>query len=559
MGGSLAQTPSTRVGVAALLAALAVSLFLNIGTPDLTQEEPRRALVALEMELSGNYIVPTLNGESYYIKPPLYNWVLAALFKLTSSHAEWVVRLPSILSLLLVAALQYWLVARHINPRVALLSSLFTVTSAHIYFNFSMLGEIDLFYTLVLFLQAVAIFYFFEKNRFWSLFLVSYTLTAVGLLTKGLPSVAMQGLTLLAWFSLNKRFWMLFSVQHIVGFALCIALVAAYYYAYSFYGDPRPSISLLLSQAFSRTVLQMGSSSDPIGHFFRFPLQMALVLAPWLVYVILLSSRHRWKTIAQNRLVWFSMVFIGVNCLVYWMSPSSEARYLFMFVPFSMAILAFAYDRFSADSPRRLFLINLLWAVSLVALAIASLALPIYASLVAGPVVASPRTWIAGVALCVLFGALFWAFRARSDLRPWLAVTMIIALRIGFDLVALPARQVVYESKRPFKSLVADLLEHSAGEPIFSQTRRRPVIVYIRVPLVGQIGGPIEGKWDELLPYQISYHYSDETGRILGVDNSQTAGRLYFANKDVVKDKDVQILREYRADGHTFVLYRYLN
>jgi 4-amino-4-deoxy-L-arabinose transferase-like glycosyltransferase len=547
-----AHNPSTWLGVCGLLTALAVSLFLNIGTQDLTQEEPRRALVALEMELSGNYIVPTLNGESYYVKPPLYNWVLAALFNITSSHGEWVVRLPSILSLLMVGALQYLLVAHYTSRPVGLLSSLFTVTSAHIYFNFSLLGEIDLFYTLVLYVQAVAIFYLFEKKRFWALFLVSYTLTAAGLLTKGLPSVALQGLTLLAWFSLNKRFWMLFSPQHIVGLALCVAIVSGYFYVYSFYEDPRPAISLLLSEAFSRTVLQTNTNSIPVGHFFRFPLQMALVLAPWVVYGVFLSSKQRWKMLAANPLTRFCLVFIGVNCLVYWLSPSTVLRYLFIFVPFATAVLAYGYHCFAADSPRRIHVLDLFWSTIFALLAIAFLVLPFY-----GPLAASPGIRLAGPIFFTLFGAVFWVYRSRCDLRPWLAVTAVVVLRIAFDVVGIPAKQIAQESKKPFKALVADLLAQSAGEPIVVETRRHPITVYIRLPLVGQIGGPIVGKWDELVPYQISYHYSDATGRVLRVDNSQTPGALYFADKDVVKDKGIQILREYEADGRLFVLYRY--
>ena len=39
-------------------------------------DEAIRSLVALEMKLSGNLITPTLHGEYYYNKPPLYNWIL---------------------------------------------------------------------------------------------------------------------------------------------------------------------------------------------------------------------------------------------------------------------------------------------------------------------------------------------------------------------------------------------------------------------------------------------------------------------------------------------------
>ena len=247
---------------------------------------------------------------------------------------------------------------------------------------------------------------------------------------------------------------------------------------------------------------------------------MALVLAPWAVYVVLLSSKQRWKKLAENRLMRFSMVFVGINCLVYWLSPATVPRYLFMFVPFSMAILAYGYHCFSAVSPRRMFVIELLWAATIIGLAIASLAMPIYGGMVSGPLVTSPGTWLIGIVLCLVFAAIFWAYRTRSELRPWLAVSAIVILRIGFDLVALPAKQVANEDTKPFKSVLADVLTHSAGEPVFVQTRRHYITVYLRVPLIGQIGGPITGTWDELIPYQISYHYGDR-------DRSNSARRQF--------------------------------
>ena len=46
----------------------AVALFLNLGLEPLHFEEPRRAIVALEMELTGNWWVPKINGEYYFNK-----------------------------------------------------------------------------------------------------------------------------------------------------------------------------------------------------------------------------------------------------------------------------------------------------------------------------------------------------------------------------------------------------------------------------------------------------------------------------------------------------------
>ena len=59
---------------AALLFLAIPPFFINLGLLPLFADEPTRANVALEMILSGNYSVPTIGGEYYYNKPPVYNY-----------------------------------------------------------------------------------------------------------------------------------------------------------------------------------------------------------------------------------------------------------------------------------------------------------------------------------------------------------------------------------------------------------------------------------------------------------------------------------------------------
>ena len=70
------------------------------------------------------------------------------------------VRLPSILSVFAIAALHYRTSNNYIGKQAALLSALFYVTSADILFYFSLLGEIDLFFDLLVYLKCILIFHF---------------------------------------------------------------------------------------------------------------------------------------------------------------------------------------------------------------------------------------------------------------------------------------------------------------------------------------------------------------------------------------------------------------
>jgi 4-amino-4-deoxy-L-arabinose transferase-like glycosyltransferase len=80
-----------------------VLFLIGLGQQELRLEEPHRVEPALAMIKSGNWAVPMIGGESYFRKPPLFNWLIAASFLTTGSLSEFTARLPSALMVLLLA------------------------------------------------------------------------------------------------------------------------------------------------------------------------------------------------------------------------------------------------------------------------------------------------------------------------------------------------------------------------------------------------------------------------------------------------------------------------
>ncbi|WP_367328714.1 ArnT family glycosyltransferase, partial [Lentimicrobium sp.] len=79
-----------------IILLLPLALFTNLGLMPLISDEPTRAVVTLEMILSGNFITPTINGDFYYNKPPLFNWILAGFVKVAGVENEFIFRLPTV-------------------------------------------------------------------------------------------------------------------------------------------------------------------------------------------------------------------------------------------------------------------------------------------------------------------------------------------------------------------------------------------------------------------------------------------------------------------------------
>src|SRR5579885_2596794 len=74
-----------------------------LGALAIKGEEGRRILPAIAMLETGDYVVPEVGGKSYFRKPPLVNWLVAASFRVFGARNEWTARLPSALAVLSVA------------------------------------------------------------------------------------------------------------------------------------------------------------------------------------------------------------------------------------------------------------------------------------------------------------------------------------------------------------------------------------------------------------------------------------------------------------------------
>ena len=95
-----------KVAILATIAGALLLLFVRLGAyPLLDPDEARFARTSVEMMRSGDYVVPTFEGEPRLVKPPLLHWVQGALFQFGGPN-ELLARLPAaaatFMSLLLV-------------------------------------------------------------------------------------------------------------------------------------------------------------------------------------------------------------------------------------------------------------------------------------------------------------------------------------------------------------------------------------------------------------------------------------------------------------------------
>ena len=150
-------------------------------------DEPRRAQVAREMLRSGDLLLLTHGGESYYDKPPLYFWLVAAISWPFGDVTETTARLPSILSVLGLFVLMFEFLRRRFErPETSLLAALITVTAPMMLIH-PYLGRAANIDMLLCFLTTASIFAFWKQTWRWTI--VAGVLCGLAILAKGPPGL----------------------------------------------------------------------------------------------------------------------------------------------------------------------------------------------------------------------------------------------------------------------------------------------------------------------------------------------------------------------------------
>lgn len=321
-----------RTHILLLILAL-LAFFTGINILELRAEEPRRAVVALEMLLRKDWIVPTIHGWPYYNKPPLYNWILAAFIWILNSSQEWVIRLPGLLSIFALAIFQFFLLRKYFDKQLAWIAAFMILASGDMLLYGSVnAGEIDLFFMLIVWLQASVLFIGVQRQKPAFFFPIVYFLLAIGILTKGLPAVLFLGFTLIAYLSFERKLKYLWSPTHFLGILIGFGIPALYFYQYGRYQDVGFYLANLVGEATEKSAFQKDWLAV-LKQTTLFPFKLLLFIAPWSLIIFTRFFKRDSLKIDGNALLKFALIFIAANIWLYWLSPKSGPRYLYPFLP----------------------------------------------------------------------------------------------------------------------------------------------------------------------------------------------------------------------------------
>ena len=167
-----------------LLLVAAVFMLTNLGYPLIDRDETRYAEIPREMIATGNWILPQLNFQTYYDKPPLLYWLCAISFKLFGIGEASARLVPALAALGTLASTMFF-GSRVFGRRIGLLAGIVLFLSVGFAFTSRYLlldGVLSLFVSLSLFTAYEAIRSPRLKMGWW---IVSAVCIGLAFLTKG--------------------------------------------------------------------------------------------------------------------------------------------------------------------------------------------------------------------------------------------------------------------------------------------------------------------------------------------------------------------------------------
>jgi 4-amino-4-deoxy-L-arabinose transferase-like glycosyltransferase len=220
---------SSRAGSLVIVMAVWAALYFPaLGSLAIKGEEGRRILPGITMLQTGNYLVPQVGGETYFRKPPLINWLVAASFKILGRQNEWTARMPSVISVLLVA-LSFITVARvSLGARGSIIAALMWLINAGMIEKGRLIEIEGLYVSLCALAIIFWLSFWLQRKSPWLIWTVPFVFLGLGWLTKGpVHLLFFYGVVIaIVWRERNWR--ALFHPAHFVGIVIMLGIFAAW-------------------------------------------------------------------------------------------------------------------------------------------------------------------------------------------------------------------------------------------------------------------------------------------------------------------------------------------
>jgi len=435
-------------------------------------DEPRYAQVAREMLERDDWITPTLGGQPWLEKPPLYYWQAMMAYGIfgVSDRAA---RLPSALdATLLVLAVYFCL--RRFRPGVELDGALISASAAGIV-GYARAASMDMALVAAFTVGMLGWWAWRETER--KVYLaIFYCFMALGMLAKGPVAPFLAAVVIVLYAAAVSQLRMLRKTLWLPGILLFCAIVLPWYFAVQLH-NPHFFSEFILEHNLGRFSKNLYHHTEPFWYYIPVT---ALALVPWTVFVIaaLVQPVRLWlskrgqsseaENGLQNSLAIFAACWFLVPVVFFSISQSKLPGYILPAIPAGGLLLAdYLWQSLKSTEPKPVAT----WLAVLHALVAAALIVPalLIAYLVAQHRLPGGRPMVVALAVAfVLCAGIALTLVRKTGLRMLRFVTLIpVVLTLGavLKLGSVALDQML--SARPLAFEIARM-----------QTRPLPLAIY---------------------------------------------------------------------------------
>jgi 4-amino-4-deoxy-L-arabinose transferase-like glycosyltransferase len=320
-----------------LFVAAFVLLFWAIGHRSLWGSEGRWAEITREMFVSKDFFHPTIGGEPYFDKPLMTYWIIAAFSAITGRLDEFIIRLPSALSALVVLGCTVYLGRRLWSRQTGWLAGGLLLTSyGLLIYSHVASAETENLATIML---AVTWYWTRRDRPDFVTFLVFYLIMFVGSHMKGLTAFIVPVLAILPDLLRQRRWRWLLWPSHWLALGIGIAVYCAPF-VYAALNRPESYQESGLALVFRENIVRYIQPFDHKGPIYLYLGAVPLLTLPWVPILVgaLVASISNWKKLDGNTR-WLLQAILVVF-VFFTLSGSRRNYYILPILPFCMLLMA---------------------------------------------------------------------------------------------------------------------------------------------------------------------------------------------------------------------------
>ena len=273
------MTNRTRTDSLLLAGFCAFLFFYGLGQFGLIgADEPRYAQVAREMLEHHDWVTPTLGGQPWLEKPPLYYWQAMLAYRIFGV-SDWVARLPAALdATFLVLAVYFFL--RRFRRGVELDGALIVASSAGVV-GYARAASMDMALAAAFTVGMLGWWAWRESGR--RIYLaVFYGFMALGTLAKGPVALFLAAVVIILHAAMFRNVRLALKTLWLPGVFLFCAIALPWYFAVQI-RNPSFFHEFILEQNLGRFSQDLYHHTEPFWYYLPVT---ALALVPWTAFVI---------------------------------------------------------------------------------------------------------------------------------------------------------------------------------------------------------------------------------------------------------------------------------